>query len=69
VSIPPAYGYTTAPTQVCGYTVCGYTVCGYTVCGYTVCGYTPAQLRQAYRVAGSPYTGKGATVAIVLDAR
>lgn len=49
VSIPTAYGHTTAPTQTCGY--------------------TPSQMRQAYGVAGSPYTGKGATVAIVLDAR
>ncbi|HET6479342.1 MAG TPA: protease pro-enzyme activation domain-containing protein, partial [Actinoplanes sp.] len=49
VSIPEAYGRTTAPTDVCGY--------------------TPTQMRQAYGVAGSPYTGKGATVAIVLDGR
>jgi subtilase family serine protease len=49
VHIPTAYGHSTAPTQVCGY--------------------TPAQMRQAYGVTGSPYTGKGATVAIVLDAR
>lgn len=48
-SIPLAYGRTTAPTEVCGY--------------------TPTQLRQAYGLEGSPYTGKGATVAIVLDGR
>jgi subtilase family serine protease len=34
-----------------------------------LCGYTPQQMRQAYGVTDSPYTGKGATVAIVLDAR
>ncbi|MFI5896866.1 protease pro-enzyme activation domain-containing protein [Actinoplanes sp. NPDC051513] len=34
-----------------------------------VCGYTPQQMRQAYGVTGSPYTGKGATVAVVLDGR
>lgn len=44
--IPVAYGRTTAPTQLCGY--------------------TPGQLRKAYGITGSPYTGKGATVAIVL---
>jgi subtilase family serine protease len=49
VSIPMAYGRTTAPTEICGY--------------------TPTQMRQAYGVKGSPYTGKGATVAIVLDGR
>jgi subtilase family serine protease len=45
--IPAAYGRTSAPTQLCGY--------------------TPAQLRKAYGIAGSPYTGKGATIAIVLN--
>jgi len=49
VTIPAAYGRTTAPTETCGY--------------------TPAQMRRAYGVQGSPYTGKGATVAIVLDGR
>ncbi|WP_213009426.1 S53 family peptidase [Paractinoplanes toevensis] len=49
VNIPTAYGRTTAPTEVCGY--------------------TPTQMRQAYGVQGSPYAGKGATVAIVLDGR
>ncbi|MGD0558995.1 MAG: S53 family peptidase [Streptosporangiaceae bacterium] len=44
--IPAAYGRTTAPTQLCGY--------------------TPAQLRKAYGITGSRYTGKGATVAIIL---
>ncbi|MER5639054.1 S53 family peptidase [Kitasatospora sp. NPDC002227] len=32
-----------------------------------VCGYTPQQLRDAYGVTKSPYTGKGRTVAVVLD--
>ncbi|MFE0459493.1 protease pro-enzyme activation domain-containing protein [Kitasatospora sp. NPDC058965] len=32
-----------------------------------VCGYTPQQLRGAYGVTDSPYTGKGRTVAVVLD--
>jgi subtilase family serine protease len=32
-----------------------------------LCGYTPAQLRKAYGVTGSPYTGKGVTVAVVLS--
>ncbi|WP_441247852.1 S53 family peptidase [Kitasatospora sp. McL0602] len=32
-----------------------------------VCGYTPQQLRDAYGVTNSPYTGKGRTVAVVLD--
>jgi len=49
VNIPAAYGHSTAPTQLCGY--------------------TPQQMRRAYGVTGSPYTGKDATVAIVLDAR
>jgi subtilase family serine protease len=44
-AIPSAYGRTTAPTQLCGY--------------------TPAQMRQAYGI--SRYTGKGATIAIVLN--
>ena len=30
-----------------------------------MCGYTPNQIRQAYGVASSPYTGKGATIAII----
>jgi len=49
VTIPKAYGRTSAPTETCGY--------------------TPTQMRQAYGLAGTPYTGKGATVAIVLDGR
>ncbi|WP_280725797.1 S53 family serine peptidase [Kitasatospora sp. MAA4] len=32
-----------------------------------VCGYTPQQLRDAYGVTNSQYTGKGRTVAVVLD--
>ncbi|WP_329562391.1 S53 family peptidase [Kitasatospora sp. NBC_01266] len=32
-----------------------------------VCGYTPQQLRAAYGVTDSPYTGKGRTVAVVLN--
>jgi subtilase family serine protease len=32
-----------------------------------ICGYTPQQLRDAYGVTNSPYTGKGRTVAVVLD--
>ena len=46
-SIPEAYGRTSAPTQLCGYTV--------------------AQMRDAYGISSSPYAGKGATIAIVLD--
>jgi subtilase family serine protease len=42
---------------------------GHTSAPTDVCGYTPQQMQSAYGVAGSPYTGKGATVAIVLDAR
>jgi subtilase family serine protease len=45
--IPAAYGSTSAPTQLCGY--------------------TPAQLRKAYGITGSRYTGKGATIAVVLN--
>ena len=45
--IPPAFGQTSAPTNLCGY--------------------TPDQIRAAYGISGSPYTGKGATVAVVLD--
>jgi subtilase family serine protease len=45
--IPAAYGHTTAPTQLCGY--------------------TPTQLRRAYGITPSGYTGKGATIAIVLN--
>ena len=44
-SIPEAYGHTTAPTAMCGY--------------------TPNQIREAYGIAGSPYTGKGTTIAII----
>ena len=44
-SIPEAFGHTSAPTQLCGY--------------------TPNQVREAYGVASSPYTGKGATIAII----
>lgn len=47
VPIPPAYGNTSAPTQLCGYTV--------------------SQMRSAYGITSSPYTGKGATIAVVLD--
>jgi subtilase family serine protease len=49
VTIPAAYGHTSAPTDTCGY--------------------TPQQMQSAYGVTGSPYTGQGSTVAIVLDAR
>jgi subtilase family serine protease len=42
-----AYGRTSAPTQLCGY--------------------TRAQLRKAYGITGSRYTGKGATIAVVLN--
>jgi subtilase family serine protease len=45
--MPAAYGRTTAPTQLCGY--------------------TPQQIRKAYGVTGSKYTGKGVTVGIVLN--
>jgi len=31
------------------------------------CGYTVSQLRSAYGITSSPYTGKGATIAVVLD--
>jgi subtilase family serine protease len=44
-SIPEAFGHTTAPTALCGY--------------------TPDQIRQVYGIASSPYTGKGATIAII----
>ncbi len=47
VAIPPAYGHTSAPTQLCGYTV--------------------SQMRSAYGITSSRYTGKGATIAVVLD--
>ncbi|HEY4024706.1 MAG TPA: S53 family serine peptidase [Pseudonocardiaceae bacterium] len=46
-TIPAAFGHTSAPTQLCGY--------------------TPDQMRSAYGVKGSQYTGKGATVAVVLE--
>jgi subtilase family serine protease len=46
-AIPAAYGRTTAPTQLCGY--------------------TPAQLRRAYGITSSRYTGKGTTIAVVLN--
>ena len=42
---------------------------GHTTAPTETCGYTPQQMRTAYGVTGSPYTGQGATVAIVLDAR
>ncbi|MEV8614990.1 S53 family serine peptidase [Amycolatopsis sp. NPDC051373] len=45
--IPPAFGHTTAPTQLCGY--------------------TPDQVRHAYGLTSSPYTGKGATIAVLLS--
>lgn len=44
--IPEAYGRTSAPTQLCGY--------------------TPNQVRQAYGVSSSRYTGRGVTVAVVM---
>jgi subtilase family serine protease len=43
--IPEAFGHTTAPTQLCGY--------------------TPNQIREAYGIASSPYTGEGTTIAII----
>jgi subtilase family serine protease len=46
-AIPAAYGHTSAPTQLCGYTV--------------------SQMRRAYGITSSPNTGKGATIAVVLD--
>jgi len=46
-TIPKAYGRTTAPTQLCGY--------------------TPQQMRSAYGISRSRYTGRGATIAVVLD--
>jgi subtilase family serine protease len=46
-TIPAAYGHTTAPTALCGY--------------------TPTQLREAYGVTSSGYTGKGTTIAVVLN--
>jgi subtilase family serine protease len=46
-AIPAAYGATTAPTQLCGY--------------------TPGQLRAAYGVSSSRYTGQGVTVAVVMN--
>jgi len=48
-TIPSAYGRTSAPTQLCGY--------------------TPGQLRTAYGVSSSRYTGKGVTIAIVMNDR
>ena len=47
--IPAAYGHTTAPTQLCGY--------------------TPDQVQQAYGLSASPYTGKGRTIAVILNGR
>jgi subtilase family serine protease len=47
--VPAAYGRTSAPTQLCGY--------------------TPGQLRTAYGVSSSRYTGKGVTIAIVMTDR
>ena len=47
VQVPAAFGQTTVPTSLCGY--------------------TPDQIRAAYGISGSPYTGKGATVAVILD--
>lgn len=46
-AIPAAFGHTTAPTQLCGY--------------------TPDQVRHAYGLAGGPYTGRGTTVAVILN--
>jgi subtilase family serine protease len=34
---------------------------------YSLCGYVPSQLRAAYQVAGSRLTGRGVTVATVVD--
>ena len=48
-AIPAAYGRTSAPTQLCGY--------------------TPGQLREAYGVSTSRYTGKGVTIAILMNDR
>lgn len=39
---------------------------GRTTAPTQLCGYAPAQLRKAYGITGSPYTGKGVTVAVVL---
>lgn len=44
-TIPAAYGHTSAPTALCGY--------------------TPNQIRSAYGISSSPYTGEGATIAII----
>jgi subtilase family serine protease len=38
-----------------------------TTLNWDLCGYTPAQLRSAYGVAGSGFTGRGTTVAVVDD--
>jgi subtilase family serine protease len=45
--IPTAFGHTTAPTQLCGY--------------------TPDQVRHAYGLTSSPYTGRGTTIAVILN--
>jgi subtilase family serine protease len=47
-SIPEAFGHTTAPTAMCGY--------------------TPNQIRDAYGISSSPYTGKGTTIAVISTA-
>jgi subtilase family serine protease len=40
---------------------------GHTSAPTEPCGYTVSQLRSAYGISSSPYTGKGATIAVVLD--
>jgi subtilase family serine protease len=40
---------------------------GHTSAPTEPCGYTVRQLRSAYGISSSPYTGKGTTIAVVLD--
>jgi subtilase family serine protease len=40
---------------------------GRTTTDVGICGYTPDQMRRAYGVTGSRYTGKGRTIAILID--
>jgi subtilase family serine protease len=40
---------------------------GHTRATTQLCGYTVSQMRSAYGITSSPYTGKGATIAVVLD--
>ena len=42
-------------------------VYGQTTAPTQLCGYTPTQLREAYGITSSGYTGKGSTIAIVLS--